>query len=354
MNKKRIVIICGGKSVEHEISVQSTKNVIEEIDKKKYQVILLGITKKGSWVVFSDSNILSEKNLKIIEESSDNVRVTIDPGSKEPLVGLGKIDAVFPITHGTYGEDGALQGLLKTLHIPFVGPSILGSSASMDKDMTKRILKEAGLPVVKGRVLNRQSLIEIHEIIEDLGFPLFVKPANLGSSVGVTKAHDMEELKKAIDTAFQYDTKILIEEGIDGREIECAILGNEEKKASVPGEIIVHDTFYSYDAKYLNAEGASLGIPADIPEDIVKKVQEYAVRACNSLEVEGMSRVDFFLDKENKLYINEINTIPGFTKISMYPKLWEISGISYTDLIDHLLQLAIARFEREQSLETSI
>ncbi len=268
---------------------------------------------------------------------------------------FGAIDVVFPVLHGTFGEDGTVQGLLKLANVPFVGAGVLGSSVGMDKDVMKRLLRDAGIPIGKFLTFDRVSIetANFAEIEKQLGLPVFVKPANLGSSVGIHKAHTQAELEEAVKDACNYDTKILIEEFIDGREIECSVLGNEDPIASVPGEIIPQHEFYSYEAKYIDEQGALLEIPAKLPKDLVQQIQQLAIQAFQVLCCEGMARVDIFLTKDNKVLLNEINTIPGFTKISMYPKLWEVSGIPYSDLIDKLIQLAIERFEREQKLKTN-
>lgn len=321
MNKKlRVAVLFGGKSAEHEVSLQSAKNVIASLDPEKYEVVEILIDKEGNW----DKSLLEE------------------------------IDVVFPVLHGPFGEDGSMQGFLKILNLPFVGPGVLGSAVAMDKDVAKRLLRDAGLPVGKFVVVQRNDSIAFDKLRQKLGMPFFVKPANLGSSVGVAKVHTEEEFKKAVEEAFQFDTKIIVEEFIEGREIECSVLGNEDPKASVPGEVAAIHEFYDYDAKYIDEKGADLKIPADLSGDLVEEMQELAVRTFKVLCLEGMARIDFFLTKENKFYVNEANTIPGFTNISMYPKLWEASGLEYVDLVDRLIQLAMERYKREQNLKSSI
>lgn len=321
MNKKlKVAVLFGGKSAEHEVSLQSAKNVIASLDPEKYEVVEILIDKEGNW----DKSLLEE------------------------------IDVVFPVLHGPFGEDGSMQGFLKILNLPFVGPGVLGSAVAMDKDVAKRLLRDAGLPVGKFVVVQRNDSIAFDKLRQKLGMPFFVKPANLGSSVGVAKVHTEEEFKKAVEEAFQFDTKIIVEEFIEGREIECSVLGNEDPKASVPGEVAAIHEFYDYDAKYIDEKGADLKIPADLSGDLVEEMQELAVRTFKVLCLEGMARIDFFLTKENKFYVNEANTIPGFTNISMYPKLWEASGLEYVDLVDRLIQLAMERYKREQNLKSSI
>jgi D-alanine-D-alanine ligase len=259
---------------------------------------------------------------------------------------------VFPVLHGPFGEDGTIQGLFKLHNVPFVGPSVLGSSVAMDKDMAKRLFKEAGLPIGKfvSFSFSEKNKIIFDEIKKVLGLPFFIKPANLGSSVGISKVKDEKEFKKALKLAFDYDTKIVIEEFIKGKEIECAVLGNENPQASTAGEIIPTHEFYSYEAKYLDNNGAKMKIPANISESLIKEFQDLSIRAFKVLGCEGIGRVDFFLTEDNKIFINEINTIPGFTSISMYPKLWEASGLSYAKLIDKVIKLAMDRHKKESRL----
>lgn len=363
MNKTRVGILFGGKSVEHEVSLQSAKNIIEAINKDKYELVLIGIDKQGKWHLNDSSKyILNENNPKLIQLNSSGNNVGLIPGNKENLVttnnlsSIGNIDVVFSVIHGTTGEDGVLQGFLKLAEIPFVGPSILASSVCMDKDVTKRLLRDSGIPVSDFLTFDRskRNSISFEEVSSKLGLPLFIKPANSGSSVGISKVKTKEEFQPALNEAFKYDRKILIEEFVKGREIECSVMGNEEPIASVAGEIVPQHEFYSYDAKYIDANGALTRIPAHISDEELKRVQEMSVKAFKVLGCEGMARVDFFLTEDSKLYINEINTIPGFTKISMYPKMWEASGISYPDLIDKLIQFAIDRYNIEKEIETSI
>lgn len=362
-DKIRVAIIFGGKSAEHEISIISAKNVIDAIDKEKYEPIPIGIDKDGTWYLNEQSKfILESSNPKLAKINKADVKVALVPtDNSNELVGIsdnkhkGKIDVAFPILHGTYGEDGSIQGLLRMANIPYVGADVLGSAVGMDKDVLKRLLRDAGIPTPKFEVFNKESIKDtsFDKLAKKLGKRMFVKPANLGSSVGISEVDDKGEFKKAIENAFNYDKKIIIEEAITGREIECSVLGNEKPMASLPGEIVVSSGFYSYEIKYLDEEAAKLEVPAKLPEETVKKIQEYAVKAFETLCCSGMARVDFFLRDNNEILVNEINTIPGFTKISMYPKLWEASGIPYTELIDRLIQLAIERFNKEQKLKTS-
>ncbi len=366
MKKKlRVGILFGGKSAEHEISIQSAKNIVEAIDKKKYQLVLIGIDKEGRWYLNDPARLLlyssaqlpslrtlggTKKRVGLVPGKNSGELVRIDDDRAEK-----PLDVVFPILHGPFGEDGTVQGLLKLANIPFVGAGVLGSALGMDKDAMKRLLRDAGVPIAKFLVFHRPQIGEMKfaDIVGKVGLPFFVKPANLGSSVGIHKVKNRRQFIGAVKDAFRYDAKILIEEYIRGREIECAVLGNREPIASVPGEIIPRHEFYSYEAKYLDDQGAALKIPAELPTPVVKKIQRLAVQTFKVLCCEGMARVDFFLRRNKEVIVNEINTIPGFTKISMYPKLWEASGISYTELIDRLIQLALERFKTEKELKTS-
>lgn len=357
--KLKLALIFGGKSAEHEVSVISAKNVFEAIDRSKYDVFLVGIDKKGGWRAV-DRRSLSSGKMKFVDED-DKVFPSVTPMiSKGQFMivtarGRKKIDVAFPIMHGTFGEDGTMQGLLKMFNVPFVGPDVLGSAIGMDKDVSKRLLREAKMPVSKFLVFGNSQRNEItfHKVKKELGLPIFVKPANLGSSVGISKVNDEKGFSRAINEAFSYDKKIIIEEAVIGKEIECSVLGNENPVASIPGEIIPNHDFYSYEAKYIDANGAAMKIPADIKKATAAKIQKMAIDVFKTLCAEGMGRVDFFLTPKDEIFVNEINTIPGFTSISMYPKLWEKSGIAYGELIDKLITLAIKRHQAEKVLRTS-
>jgi D-alanine-D-alanine ligase len=366
MAKIRVGILYGGKSAEHEISLLSARNVFDALNREKYEPVLLGIDKAGRWHYTRIADLPppgSSDTLPTVDPLSGSVVVAPQSmGRVSPLDGalspaesdLSAVDVIFPILHGPGGEDGTVQGLLKLADIPFVGSGVLGSAAGMDKDIMKRLLRDGGVPIGKFIVLRvHEKIIPFQSVIEELGLPLFIKPANMGSSIGVNKAYNEAEYYTFVKESFQYDSKIVIEEFIQGREIECAVLGNDEPKASVPGEIITRHEFYSYDAKYLDENGAALEIPAKLPPGLAQKIQELAIKTFKVLNCEGLGRVDFFLRGENELIINEINTIPGFTRISMYPKLWEASGISYTGLIDALIDLAFERRLREAAIKTS-
>jgi len=362
MKKKiRVGILFGGKSAEHEISLISAKNVIHAMDQSKYELILIGIDKQGEWHIRDASAYLTHAHdpQKIALHASQGHVALVPQKEQKSLVSLSNpqlrepIDVIFPILHGTYGEDGTVQGLLKMADIPFVGASVLGSAVGMDKDVMKRLLRDAQLPIAKFITLPTYAPPDLARIRQEIGYPCFVKPANLGSSVGVHKVKEEKELKAALEDAFQYDRKILIEEYISGREIECSVLGNDHPIASLPGEVIPQHEFYSYEAKYLDEQGALLEIPAKVSAEITLRIQDLALKAYKTLCCEGMARVDFFLKENGEVLINEINTIPGFTQISMYPKMWQASGLSYADLIDRLIELALERHEKEKRLRIS-
>lgn len=319
MKRLKIGVLFGGKSAEHEVSLESAKNVIKALDKNKYQVIPIKIGRDGKF----DFSIIK------------------------------KVDAVFPVLHGPFGEDGSMQGFLKLSGIPYVGAGVLGSALGMDKDVMKRLLKEAGIPIGKFITLSTGEEINFEKVKRELGLPLFIKPANMGSSVGVNKVKSKKNFSKGVKEAFKFDTKIIIEEFIEGREIECSVLGNDKPIASIPGEIIANQEFYSYDAKYVD-QGSVAEIPAKLSKNTIKEIREIAVKTFKTLNCEGMGRVDFFLTKNGSVLVNEINTIPGFTNISMYPKLWEASGVSLSKLLDILINLALERFNKEKKLKTSV
>ena len=360
-DKVRVGILFGGKSAEHEVSLQSAKNVIDALDQNKYEVVLIGIDKQGTWLLNDTSRfLLNSQNPKLIKLNQSNDAVTLVPQGGGSLTHIASkqadaaLDVVFPILHGPFGEDGTVQGLLKLAGVPFVGSGILGSAVGMDKEMMKRLLREADLPVAPFLVFRaHQANLNFADVAGKLGLPLFVKPANLGSSVGVNKVTNEDDFRHAVAEAFEYDRKILVEAFIEGREIECSVLGNDDPIASVPGEVIASHEFYSYEAKYIDENGATLEIPAKVSEATARTLQDLAVKVFTTLGCEGLARVDFFLQPDGEVIVNEINTMPGFTSISMYPRLWEASGIPYADLIDRLIQLAMERFEREQRLKTS-
>ncbi len=343
----RIGVLFGGRSGEHEVSLASAASVIRGLDPDKYEVVPVGITKEGHWLIGGGA----QKMLPEVLRTGQRVTMSADPtdAALVRLDGSGggqRIDVVFPVMHGTFGEDGTVQGLLDLAGLPFVGAGVLGSAIAMDKDVAKRLLQAAKIPVVPWVSIHRHEWernenIVIHEIEKEFPYPVFVKPATLGSSVGMTKVHSRQELAPALNLASEFAMKILVERAVHAREIEVAVLGNHDPQASIPGEIVPHREFYDYAAKYLE-EGTRLLIPADLKPVQVKKFQHLAVQAFRALELSGMARVDFFLGKEGgKIYLNEVNTIPGFTSISMYPKLWEASGVPFPQLIDKLIELAL-------------
>jgi D-alanine-D-alanine ligase len=343
----RVGVLFGGRSGEHEVSLASAASVIRGLDPDKYEVVPIGITKEGHWLIGTGA----QKMLPDVLRGGQRVMMTADPtdAALVPLERSGggqRLDVVFPVMHGTFGEDGTIQGLLELAGLPFVGAGVLGSAIGMDKDIAKRLCQAAKIPVVPWITVRRADWekhpADIRKAIEKkFRYPVFVKPAALGSSVGMTKVHSGAELAPALNLAAEFATKILVERAVRAREIEVSVLGNDEPQASVPGEIVPHREFYDYAAKYLE-EGTRLLIPAKLKPAQVKKIQALAIAAFRTLELSGMARVDFFLEKKTgKIFLNEVNTIPGFTSISMYPKLWEASGIPFGELIDRLIELAI-------------
>jgi D-alanine-D-alanine ligase len=395
MKKLRVGVLFGGRSGEHEVSLLSAASVVNAIDKSKYEVVPIGITKDGRWLTAGDAERLlsgqhEEKHLRAGDPDATPGAAVLASGQAvvvppEPVHrGTNtltpfqtdanaltrrasdraiNVDVIFPVLHGTFGEDGTIQGLLELADIPYVGAGVLGSAAGMDKDVMKALFRAAGLPIVKHVTILRgdwdaDPKKAQKSVDRQLKYPVFVKPANLGSSVGISKARAKKELGPAIYEAAKFDRKIVIEQGVGGakskaREIECSVLGNDRPQASVPGEIVPVKEFYDYSAKYLD-EGSELIIPAKLTKAEVKKVREVAIRAFQAVDCSGLARVDFLMDpKTRKLYVNEINTMPGFTAISMYPKLWAASGLGYPDLIDRLIQLGIERHEDKKKNQYS-
>jgi len=380
MNQKlRVAVIFGGRSTEHEVSLQSARNIIDALDPARFEPVLIGIDKTGAWHVSDPSAYLlhaddpaaialnpTGRDVALIPGKSD--RQWLEParadgvvdsaGRNEALKTLPSIDVVFPIVHGTLGEDGSLQGLLNMADLPFVGSSVLGSAVCMDKDVAKRLLRDAGLPITPYVCLTRAQLrtgrMGYADIVGQLGLPLFVKPANLGSSVGVSKVNDESEYDAAIALAFAFDHKVLVEAAVVGREIECAVLGNDDPIASVCGEIVVNRGFYSYENKYIDGDAAQVIAPAAIDEPTSERIRALALRAFQALECAGLARVDVFLQADGKVLINEINTLPGFTQISMYPKLWQVSGMSYQSLVSKLIDLALERHQSDAALKRAV
>jgi D-alanine-D-alanine ligase len=392
MKKLRVGVLFGGRSGEHEVSLLSAASVLNAIDKKKYDVVPIGITKEGRWVTAAHAERLLKGNAATDPEArhlragdpqatstaavlakGEGVVVPPMPGhdhsslvpfetdvAQVHAANSVNVDVIFPVLHGTFGEDGTIQGLLELADIPYVGAGVLGSAAGMDKDVMKRLFRDAGLPIVKHVTVLRSAWREqpkkARKLIEGaLKYPVFVKPANLGSSVGISKVHGSSELAAAMDDAAQYDRKLVIEQGVGGdkakaREIECSVLGNDNPTASVPGEIVPIKEFYDYDAKYL-VEGSRPIIPAKLPKGKLKEVQRLAIAAFQAVDCAGLARVDFLMDpRSEKIYVNEINTMPGFTSISMYPKLWAASGVPYAELIDRLILFGLERHaEKKQN-----
>jgi D-alanine-D-alanine ligase len=364
MKKIKVAVIFGGRSAEHEVSLQSARNIIESLDKEKYEPVLIGIDRKGKWYLNEKSiHLMNSDSPAMIQLAEQKNEIALTPtGESRKLINLstnkpaGDIDVIFPVLHGPYGEDGSIQGLAKMADIPCVGAGITGSAIGMDKDIMKRLLRDAGIKTAEFVTIVKDTvrLFTYERLAELLGSPFFVKPANLGSSVGINKVSARETFAKAVEEAFSYDNKIIIEQSVTGREIECAVLGNDDPVASAAGEIIPNDTFYSYNAKYIDEKGATLIVPAEITVKQLKTIQDISVKTFKTLECRGMARVDTFLTPTDEIIVNEINTIPGFTRISMYPKLWEHSGISYTELIDRLIKLAIEDFESRGRLKITV
>jgi D-alanine-D-alanine ligase len=395
MEKLRVGILFGGRSGEHEVSLLSAASVLNAIDKERYEVVPIGITKDGRWLTAEHAEslltgklVLEPRNLRAGDPETTSPAAVLARGEAvvvppEPVhrhsglvpfqtdAGLMRrasdrainVDVIFPVLHGTFGEDGTIQGLLELADIPYVGAGVLGSAAGMDKDIMKSLFMAAGIPIVKHVTILRgaweKDPKKVQKLVESkLTYPVFVKPANLGSSVGISKAHNRKELGPAIEEAAKFDRKIVIEQGVGGkkekaREIECSVLGNDEPVASVPGEIVPGKEFYDYTAKYVD-EGSQLIIPAKLSKAETKRVQELAVKAFQAVDCSGLARVDFLMDpKTGKIFLNEINTMPGFTAISMYPKLWAASGLAYADLIDRLIQLGIERHEDKKKNQYS-
>lgn len=358
IQKKHIAVLCGGQSAEHEVSIESAKNVIQALDKNRYAVSAIFITRSGEWFLLdSVDTILDNETMQPLQTPFAAKRLAFKLGAVHPLVKEVNhtlthfpVDVIFPVLHGTRGEDGALQGLLEMANIPYIGAGILSSAICMDKEVTKRLLQQAGVPVAKWMTTYRDEIatLQFERVIETLGLPFFVKPANAGSSIGISKVKNQNDFIKALQLAQQYDHKILLEEYIPGREIECSVLGNRTSEASLPGEIIPHAEFYSYEAKYLDENGATLSTPAKLPSEIITKIQTIAKKAFEILCGDGMARIDFFLTSDGRIFLNEANTLPGFTQISQYPNMWRVSGLAYPDLLDRLIELALARFERDR------
>ncbi len=339
--KLRVGVVFGGRSGEHEVSLRSAASIIEALDKDKYDVVPIGISPQGHWLRAADAVRLLPGAV-LPPPPGDSLPVLFSP---DPTQSDSRVDVVFPVLHGTFGEDGTVQGLLELAGLPYVGAGVLGSAVGMDKDVMKRLFRDHGLPVVDWVLLLRSEIgrAAVARVEKALRYPVFVKPANLGSSVGITKVHRRKELLPALEQAARFDRRILVEQGVDARELECSVLGNDHPEASVPGELIPSREFYDYSAKYLE-EGTRLLIPAPLTASQTRRVRELACRAFAAIDCAGMARVDFVMGKKTgKILVHEVNTIPGFTSISMYPKLWEKSGLPYSQLLDRLIALALER-----------
>ncbi len=366
-SRMKIGVLYGGRSGEHDVSLCSAAAAVSALDSSKYEIIAIGIDKDGKWYVQEKPEIVPHKDFGRVLSLKKRGKWLVnhfEEGNKLHFYNMEAsgekvtVDLVFPVLHGTFGEDGTLQGLLELAMVPYVGADVLGSAVGMDKDVAKRLLHEAGIPVVPSVTVglhqwqnNKKSIME--GTLEKLGLPLFVKPVCAGSSVGVKKVNSKEVFEEAVDFALQYDTRAIIEKGIDCREIECAVLGNENPAASILGEIISRHEFYSYEAKYIDPEGAVPKIPASVEVSLADLIRKTAVQGYLALGCSSMARVDFFLDKKtDEFYLNEINTLPGFTSISMYPKLWEATGLKYSDLLDRLIELALERHRAKLAVKT--
>jgi D-alanine-D-alanine ligase len=366
--KLRVGVIFGGRSGEHEVSLRSARSVMAAMDKDRYEIIPIGITKEGQWMIGEEAvGLLTEgkgeaRPALVIPEPGQRAVKSLEPLADEPgaqrLRDQALIDVIFPVLHGPYGEDGTVQGLLELAGIPYVGAGVVGSAAGMDKAIFKSIMTAHHLPVLPYRLVLRSEWENDQESILDrlevkLAYPMFVKPVNLGSSVGVNKARDRAGLIAGLNDAARYDRRLLVEQGISAREIEVSVLGNDEPETSIPGEIVPGDEFYSYADKYLRDE-AKLLIPAPLTEAQAKQVREMAIAAYKAIDCAGLARADFLMDKDTgDIWVSELNTIPGFTSISMYPKLWEATGLPYPALIDRLIELALARFEQKRQCKTT-
>lgn len=369
MKKIRVGLIFGGRSGEHEVSVASAMSVYKALDKSRYDVTLIGIDKNGRWLLPDSQEFLAQASQPmaiklnqmpgsygISPSGGETQMIPMESNSAKPP----RFDVVLPILHGTYGEDGTIQGMLEMAQIPYVGSGVLGSALGMDKEVAARLFNMAGIPTVpsvcvrKSEYLIKPAAVE-DRLLAEFELPFFIKPANAGSSVGVHKVKTPEQLRSALEDAFSYDLKILVQKAVDARELEVSVLGNESPRASIVGEIVPRHEFYSYEAKYLDENGAELKIPSEnLPPEIRERARDLAIHAFQTLECKGLARVDFFLDrKTGELFLNEINTIPGFTRISMYPKLWEASGIGYAELLDELIRLALEDFERRKALRVT-
>jgi D-alanine-D-alanine ligase len=366
--KIRVGVIFGGRSGEHEVSLMSARSVMGAIDRERYEIVPIGISKDGRWIAGSDPMRALEQGgdaqpAALLGDPSQHSLMKMERADDDELTlsSVAELDVIIPVLHGPYGEDGTIQGLLELAGLPYVGAGVLGSAVAMDKVVFKKVMEAEQIPILPYRLVlrsewQRDPVAVVARIEADFDYPVFTKPANLGSSVGIRKCGAREELEQGLVEAARYDRRVIVEQGIEAREIECSVLGNDDPVASVAGEIIPSREFYSYQAKYLDAgeEASDLLIPAPIPPGVHDRVREWAVRAYKAIDCAGMARVDFLLEKAtDRLYMNEINTIPGFTAISMYPKLWEASGLPYSELIERLIALALERYRDKQRNKTT-
>ncbi len=346
MSKIQLAIVFGGKSTEHEISILSAKSILNEIDQDKYVISLIHIDINGNWSLVDSIERKTVTPVTLISNVKGASILAIETGKV-----IGEIDIAFPVLHGVFGEDGTIQGYFRMMNVAFVGCDVMASAACMDKDITKRILRDAGIGIAPYAIATPNHKPKFSKLKNDLGTPLFIKPANLGSSVGVFKVETEAEYAQKLDEALTYDSKVLIEKTIKGKEIECAVLGNEKPKASLPGQVIMNTDFYDFTSKYVDKNASSTQVPADLPEQQLEDIRRIAIKAYLAMGCEGLSRVDFFISNENEILINEINPIPGFTSISLYPKMWQATGISYPELIDILIALGLERYKRDAQLK---
>ena len=355
--KKKISIIFGGRSSEHEVSLRSALNIFKALDKKQFDAYLIGISKQGTWYLLSENNLTDSQSLNDSELKNHTPVALISLNGRPYVLNLLtheklSFDCAFPIVHGTNGEDGTLQGLLKMINVPFVGCSVLGSALCMDKEYMKIVMSFAGIANSKFQVLRKNEKNNFDSISKNLGLPFFIKPANAGSSVGVHKIKTENDFNIKLKDSFQYDHKIIAEEFIQGREIECSVMGlNHSPEAATPGELVVKHEFYSYEAKYLDDQGAEIIIPAKLSDIETEKIRNLAVKTYTILNCDGMARVDFFMRPDGSLIVNEVNTLPGFTKISMYPMMWQARGLNYSDLITQLIELAFKKYNLDQEIK---
>ena len=357
----RVGLLCGGQSAEHEVSLQSVQNIIDALDMERFDVVVIAIDKNGRWYLCDSGQFLSHADDPscVTLRTKGLERVVLPPWASPGLISAengqlcAEVDVLFPVLHGPYGEDGTVQGLLKLSQIPFVGAGVLASALTMDKVFAKRLLREAGIPHAAGQGVHRDEEPSFQELEAAYGLPLFIKPANLGSSVGISVVSNAAEFSEAMDNAFRYDHMVVVEEAIKGKEVECAVLGDTNPIASVVGQVEPKHEFYSYEAKYLDPDGAKLRIPADISDQEAESVRQLSLESFRIFGCSGLARVDFFI-REGHVIFNEINTLPGFTRISMYPRLWKASGVSYSELITRLLESAIERASRDSQLQQTL